>query len=49
MMTTVPTVRRATTDDLAAITDIYNEAILNTVATFDTKIKTAKEQKTWQY
>lgn len=41
------TVRKATTDDLGAITEIYNEAILNTSATFDTQPKTLKEQKTW--
>ncbi len=43
----MPTIRRATVHDLAAITDIYNEAILNTVATFDTETKTIKEQKKW--
>lgn len=40
-------VREATIDDLAAITEIYNEAILNTVATFDTQPKTYEEQKIW--
>ncbi len=47
MMATMSAVRRATANDLAAITDIYNEAILNTVATFDTETKTIKEQKKW--
>jgi L-amino acid N-acyltransferase YncA len=32
-------IRPATESDVAAITDIYNEAILNTSATFDTEIK----------
>jgi L-amino acid N-acyltransferase YncA len=41
------TIRRATMKDLGAITEIYNEAILKTVATFDTKPKTVEEQKPW--
>lgn len=41
------TIRKAELNDLAAITDIYNEAIRNTTATFDTKQKTAKEQAGW--
>ena len=41
------TVRKATGKDLAAITEIYNEAILTTVATFDTEPKTMEEQKAW--
>lgn len=41
------TVRQATPQDLGAITDIYNEAILKTVATFDTNPKTLEEQKSW--
>ncbi len=40
-------IRRATINDLDAITEIYNEAILKTIATFDTEIKTRKEQKKW--
>ncbi len=40
-------IRKATLQDLTAITDIYNEAILNTTATFDTQPKTLKEQKQW--
>jgi len=40
-------VRRAILEDLGAITEIYNEAILKTVATFDTKPKTVEEQKIW--
>ena len=41
------TIRRATSEDLRAITEIYNEAILRTVATFDTEPRTMEEQKTW--
>lgn len=33
--------------DLGAITEIYNEAVLKTVATFDTEPKTVEEQKPW--
>ena len=41
------TIRKAILQDLPAITDIYNDAILKTTATFDTSIKTLEEQKTW--
>ena len=41
------TIREATLPDLGAITEIYNEAILKTVATFDTQTKTVEEQKSW--
>ena len=40
-------IRKATLKDLKEITKIYNEAILKTVATFDTEIKSLKEQKIW--
>ncbi len=40
-------IRKATLKDLKEITDIYNEAILKTVATFDTEIKSLDEQKIW--
>jgi phosphinothricin acetyltransferase len=40
-------IRPATLDDLPAITDIYNQAILHTVATFDTETKTAEGQRGW--
>ena len=40
-------IRPARPDDLNAITEIYNEAILTTDATFDTEPKTDEEQKTW--
>jgi phosphinothricin acetyltransferase len=41
------TIRRAALPDLSAITEIYNAAILKTVATFDTELKTDVEQKSW--
>lgn len=41
------TLRKAALKDLPAITDIYNQAILTTTATFDTNIKTPEEQKAW--
>jgi L-amino acid N-acyltransferase YncA len=37
-------IRRATHSDLPAITEIYNDAILHTTATFDTQPKTGVEQ-----
>lgn len=40
-------VRKASLDDLAAITKIYNQAILRTTATFDTEPKSLEEQKLW--
>jgi L-amino acid N-acyltransferase YncA len=40
-------IRPATLDDLQAITDIYNQAILTTTASFDTEIKTLEEQRSW--
>jgi len=40
-------IRKATNEDLSSITEIYNEAILQTIATFDTEIKTMEEQKVW--
>ena len=42
-----PTIRRATPEDAAAIAHIYNEAILNTTATFDTEPKTPEERVEW--
>jgi L-amino acid N-acyltransferase YncA len=42
-----PSIRRATISDLKAITDIYNESVLNSVATFDIKPKTMDEQIVW--
>ena len=40
-------IRIAKIDDLEEITEIYNQAILKTVATFDTEEKTMDKQKTW--
>jgi L-amino acid N-acyltransferase YncA len=40
-------IRPASENDLVAITEIYNEAILNTTATFDTESKTPEEQAAW--
>jgi phosphinothricin acetyltransferase len=40
-------IRKATLGDLEGITEIYNEAIKKTVATFDTETKKIKEQKEW--
>lgn len=40
-------IRRALFDDLAAITDIYNEAVLTTTATFDTEVQTVQERHAW--
>jgi len=39
------TIRRATLEDLDAITDIYNDAILRTDATFDVSPKSLEEQR----
>lgn len=40
-------IRSASINDLEDITNIYNEAILKTVATFDTEEKIIGEQKKW--
>jgi phosphinothricin acetyltransferase len=40
-------IRNATLADLDAVTEIYNDAILNTTATFDTTPKTRVEQEAW--
>jgi phosphinothricin acetyltransferase len=40
-------IRRAVQADLEAITEIYNEAIATTTATFDTEPKTSAERLTW--
>ncbi len=40
-------IRRATTSDLPAITGIYNDAILNSTATFDTEPKSLEEAAGW--
>ncbi len=46
-METNVTIRQAFSSDLEAITDIYNEAILTTTATFDTETKTVAERLEW--
>ena len=38
-------IRKAELKDLPAITDIYNEAILHTTATFDTKPRPLKSKR----
>src|SRR5439155_12343816 len=40
-------IRRARLADLEAITDIYNDAILNTTATFDAEPKSPVERLAW--
>lgn len=42
-------IRRARIDDLCQLQEIYNDAILHTVATFDMEIKDLKERKQWFY
>jgi L-amino acid N-acyltransferase len=46
-MDTAITVRTAAIADLAWITDIYNEAVKNTTATFDTEPRSELEQLAW--
>jgi L-amino acid N-acyltransferase len=41
------TVRQATEEDIPSILDIYNDAILNTTATFDTEPQTLEEKREW--
>ena len=40
-------IRPATVNDLPAITEIYNEAVLNTTATFDTEPKSMEDRLAW--
>ncbi len=40
-------IRKARLEDLEGITDIYNDAILKTTATFDTEPNTMAEQTEW--
>lgn len=44
---TILRIREAVQEDLAPITAIYNDAILNTVATFDTELKRVEDQQGW--
>jgi len=46
-MNAAVTIRRATLEDVPAITEIYNEAILTTTATFDLEPKTVEERTQW--
>jgi L-amino acid N-acyltransferase YncA len=43
----IPDIRKAVIADIPTITEIYNEAILTTDATFDNEPKTIAEQKRW--
>ena len=40
-------IRTATKKDISSITEIYNDAVLNTTATFDTEPKSIDEKKNW--
>ncbi len=40
-------IRPAEIQDVAAITEIYNDAVLNTAATFDTETRTVDDRKNW--
>ena len=40
-------IRQAKLSDLEQITDIYNDAVIYTTATFDTESKTAEQQEIW--
>lgn len=40
-------IREAAITDLEQITEIYNWAVVNTTATFDTHIQTVEDRKTW--
>lgn len=46
-MVDTPVIRPATEADLPAITAIYNDAIRNTTATFDTEEKTLDDRRRW--
>lgn len=43
----VLTIRPATSEDLGAIREIYNDAVLKTVASFDIEPRTPEEQEIW--
>ena len=43
----MPTIRRAASSDVDAMTVIYNEAILTTTATFDLEPKTTDDRMRW--
>ena len=41
------TIRQASVNDMGVVTNIYNDAILNTTATFDTEIKSIENRVQW--
>ena len=43
----VPAIRRAGLEDAAAIAAIYNQAVLETTATFDTEPKSVDDRRAW--
>ena len=40
-------IRTAVPQDIPALMDIYNEAVLHTTATFDTEVKDMENRKAW--
>ena len=40
-------IRKAIKEDVPAIMEIYNEAIVNTTATFDTETKSLHDRMAW--
>ena len=40
-------IRKAQLSDLTSILEIYNDAIINTTATFDTEVKDIENRKSW--
>ena len=46
-MSATAIIRPAELGDLSAITHIYNDAILNSTATFDTETKTLEDRRQW--
>ena len=40
-------IRSATADDIPFITEVYNDAIINTTATFDTRSKSIEDRMLW--
>lgn len=40
-------IRKATVNDLPAITEIYNDAVMNTTATFDTQTRSIEDRTAW--
>lgn len=44
---TTPTIRRATEDDVPALTRIYNEGIVDRIATLETEERSEAERRAW--